>query len=199
MLELFLKLEQPALVDLELNWPGGATAELAASMPGDVYAGDPLVILARLSTRPKGILTLAGRSLGHAWVRQLPITFVAEQAGIAKLWAREHIGELSRQRSFGAEAPQMEARITELALQHHLVSEFTSLVAVDDTPARPADMADRSDQAPTAAPVGGYWSNTTAFARTATPAPLLLFTGFVILAFAGVLYRLSVPYRLPRA
>ncbi len=40
--DVFRKLESPALVDLQLHWPGGAVAMLAAKLPSDVYAGDPL-------------------------------------------------------------------------------------------------------------------------------------------------------------
>jgi len=99
----------------------------------------------------------------------------------------------------GADAAQTEARILELALQHHLVSEYTSLVAVDDTPVRPAGMPDRPEQAPTSAPLGSYWANTTGFARTATPAPLLVLIGFAALAFAGLLYRSMLLYQPRRA
>jgi Ca-activated chloride channel family protein len=196
MQDLFIKLEQPALVGLALQWPGGAAADFAAQMPSDLYAGDPLVVLARVPQMPQGLLTLSGRSATHAWVRQLPVTFVGEQAGIAKLWARERIGELSRRGSLhgdtaGQSPTDVEASIVEVALKHHLVSEYTSLVAVDTTPVRPADATGHSEQAPTSAPVGSYWaaSGTTGFARTATPAPLLAMIGVAALAFAALFYR----------
>jgi Ca-activated chloride channel family protein len=195
MQDLFLKLEQPALVDLALQWPGGTVGDLAADIPSDLYAGDPLVVLARLSEMPQGLLTLSGRRSAHTWVRQLPITWVGEQAGIAKLWARERIGELSRRKNMqgdtaGESPTDIEARIVEVALKHHLVSEYTSLVAVDPTPVRPAGEPGHVEQAPTSAPVGSYWATgTTGFARTATPAPLLAVIGLVAFAFAGLFYR----------
>jgi Ca-activated chloride channel family protein len=171
-----------------VSWPGGAQADLATDLPGDVYAGDPLVIAARMAKVPEGVLTLSGRGAGGVWTRQLKLDFVNDQAGIAKLWARERIGALSRQKSFGADAADMEARIVELALAHHLVSEFTSLVAVDLTPARSPYATLNREQAPTAGPMGGAWSGTTGFAPTATPAPLLFAVGFIALAAAIVLW-----------
>jgi Ca-activated chloride channel family protein len=188
MQDVFRKLENPALVDLQVSWPGGAKADLATDLPSDVYAGDPLVIAARVSKVPEGVLTLSGRGAGGAWTRQLKLNVVNEQSGIAKLWARERIAGLSREKSFGADAKAIEARIVELALAHHLVSEFTSLVAVDVTPARPRDAALNREQAPTAGPMGGAWSGTTGFAQTATPAPLLFAVGFIALAIAAVLW-----------
>ena len=187
MTDLFLKLEQPALTELQVQWPAGATAELAAPLPADVYAGDPLVITARLSSLSQGLVTLSGTSEGHPWVRQVPLTSVSSQAGVAKLWARERITELSSQRASGADAAALKAAILNLALAHHLVSDFTSLVAVDVTPVRPQQAPYERAQAPTAAPRGSYWANSTGFARTATPAPLLLLIGMFSLALAALL------------
>jgi Ca-activated chloride channel family protein len=184
MQDVFRKLENPALVDLQVSWPGGAKADLATDLPGDVYAGDPLVIVARVSKVPEGVLTLSGRAAGGIWTRQLKLDVVNEQSGIAKLWARERIGALSRQKNFGADAQEIDEHIVALALAHHLVSEFTSLVAVDVTPARPLDAALNREQVPTPGPMGSAWSGTTGFAPTATPAPLLFAIGFVALALA---------------
>jgi Ca-activated chloride channel family protein len=118
---------------------------------------------------------------------------VSNQGGIAKLWARERIGELSRQRNFGAAPDEKQARILDLALKHHLVSEFTSLVAVDVTPVRPVDAPSSREQAPTSAPQGSYWANSTGFSRTATPAPLLLLLGALLLALAFAAFPAPAP------
>jgi Ca-activated chloride channel homolog len=190
MEDLFRKLENPALVGLEVHWPQEAKAELAASLPSDVYAGDPLVFAARLPRAPEGLLTISGRSNGVPWTRQLPIKLMSDQAGIAKLWARERTRQLSRDRSLGADAATTQARIVELALAHHLVSDYTSLVAVDVTPARPNDTALARDNVPTAAPAGSQWAaQSTGFSSTATPAPLLGLVGIFSLALALMLWK----------
>ena len=188
MQDLFVKLESPALVGLEIHWPGGVAAELAASLPSDVYAGDPLVVAARLKTPPQGVLTVSGRSNGAPWTRQLSIKVVDDQAGIAKLWARERIGELVRQRNFGGDAAASEVGIVELALAHHLVSDFTSLVAVDVTPVRAPGAPVNREQAATSAPAGSYWAQSTGFSSTATPAPVLILVGLFSLALALLLW-----------
>ena len=188
MTDLFQKLEQPALTNLEVRWPGDAPAQLAGALPADVYAGDPLVIAARVPGLPQGLLTLSGTSEGHPWMRQVAIMSVSSQAGIGKLWARERIRALEQ----GGSAAQSEAtrqQIVSLALAHHLVSSFTSLIAVDVTPLRPVHEPDAGAQVPTEAPLGSYWAEgSTGFARTATPAPLLAFVGVFALALAGLLF-----------
>jgi Ca-activated chloride channel family protein len=199
MEDLFRKIESPALVDLSVQWPGSVKSELATPMPSDLYAGDPLVVLARISGLPVAnqVLTLSGRTHGIAWVHQIPIAAVTEQAGISKLWARERIAALVRQRNFGGDAAQVQADIVALALEHHLVSEFTSLIAVDDSPARPPETTDRSEQAPISAPAGSYWANTTGFAKTGTAAPLTMLIGLASLAVAMLLYFLTFVRPVP--
>jgi Ca-activated chloride channel homolog len=196
MQDLFRKLEQPALVDLALQWPGGIQPELAASLPRDVYAGDPIVIVARVPSLPAGALTLSGRRNGHPWQQQLPITLVDGQSGLAKLWARERISQLSRLKNVGGGDTTLPSQILQLALRYQVVSEYTSLVAVDDTPVRPSDQALHSEQAPTSAPAGSYWqTGTTGFVQTATPAPLWMLAGLTALGLACALYG----YRTARA
>ena len=191
--DVFRKLENPALVDLQLHWPGGAVASLAARLPSDVYAGDPLTVVAKLSSLPQGVLTLNGRSGGGAWTRQLPLRVVSDRSGVAKLWARERIAELARQKNLGGDATEAENQIVTLALEHHLVSEYTSLVAVDDMPVRPLGTDARAQQVPVSAPRGTQWANTTGFAKTATPAPLLLLIG---LAALGIAIAMRMPLRV---
>jgi Ca-activated chloride channel homolog len=185
--DLFMKLEQPSLVNLAVHWPADAAAELAAPLPADVYAGDPITIAARLGAVPQGLVTLSGESEGHAWVRQIPLMPVTAQSGVAKLWARERIADLTQQHSFGVDAAKMKSSILDLALTHHLVSQYTSLVAIDVTPVRAAGTPYAQEQAPTSAPVGSYWANSAGFARTATPAPLLLLVGALLCALAALL------------
>ncbi|HVW71024.1 MAG TPA: hypothetical protein VHB68_18725, partial [Steroidobacteraceae bacterium] len=189
MQDLFRKLERPALVDLALQWPGGAQPELATSLPRDVYSGDPVVILARLPSLPSGTLTLSGRRDGQAWQQQLPITLVDGPSGLSKLWARERLGALSRLKSVGGDTTALQSQILQLALQYQVVSEYTSLVAVDTTPVRPVDAALRSEQAPTSAPAGSYWqTGVTGFAQTGTPGPLWTLMGLVALTLGLTLY-----------
>ncbi len=191
MVELFRKLERPALVGLELHWPGGGRPELATPLPRDLYAGDPLVVAVRFGAEPlQGMLTLSGQDGGGAWVRQVPIVALAGEAGIARLWARERIAELARRKRLGGrdtDASELDGQVLALALAYGVVSELTSLVAVDATPARPPGAPGRLEQAPTSAPAGGAWGRSAGFPVTATAAPLLSWLGAIALLLAGLL------------
>jgi Ca-activated chloride channel family protein len=186
MQDLFAKLERPALVDLKVEWPQGANAELAAPLPTDLYSGDPVVVVARMPQMTTGEVVLSGRVRGVEWTQHVSLTGVGEASGLSKLWARERIGSLSRQIHYGGDSDALKASILELALKHHLVSEFTSLVAIDDMVVRPAAASGHVEQAATSAPIGGAWA-TTGFAKAATAAELYLLAGLNCLALGTLL------------
>jgi Ca-activated chloride channel family protein len=155
-------------------------------LPLDLYSGDPVVVTARLPQMAQGDVVLSGLIHGVPWSQRLPLTSVVEASGLSKLWARERIGALSRQMHYGGDQEALKATIVDLALKYHLVSEFTSLIAVDDVVVRPAAATGHVEQAPTSAPVGGAWA-TVGFAKTATGADLWLCGGLACLGFSLLL------------
>lgn len=141
---LLAKLEAPVLHDIEVFWDDPA-AESWPARPGDLYLGEPLVVAARL--RGDGGVRIVGQRRGTAWeaVPELPSLAAAQRApGIGKLWARRKIDailaaasqEAAAVQGGGGYAPagavdETEAEITSLALEHQLVTAYTSLVAAD--------------------------------------------------------------------
>ena len=94
----------------------------------------------------------------------------SELPGIATLWARRKIEHLIDSRIAGIDEALIRNLVIETALEHHLVSPYTSLVAVDKTPARAA-AAPLERALENAVPAGAQYA--LALPQTATPAPLL--------------------------
>jgi Ca-activated chloride channel family protein len=180
--ELFEKIERPALTDIDLAWPSGITAELSASRIPDVYYGEPVVLTARLASVPRGLVSLSGRNGSGFWMRQIALTNPRKDAGVASLWARNRIQDLLDQRRGGADAETIRQQVLVLALGHSLVSPYTSLVAVDRTPVRPAGIDSRAAAIPHTAPAGSAWAGTqVGYPGTATSARLHLLIGVALL------------------
>ena len=70
------------------------------------------------------------------------------------LWARHKIESLLDSRHQDANTQNVRAAVVEVGLAHHLVSRYTSLVAVDVTPSRPDAEALKSGSVPTNLPHG---------------------------------------------
>ena len=81
------------------------------------------------------------------------------------------------------------------ALAHHLVSRYTSLVAVDKTPVRPAGEPLSSEQVANLMPYGQSGSVILGFPATATNGPGMRFNGMLLLAAALLLLCMSAMRR----
>jgi Ca-activated chloride channel homolog len=136
MRTLFDKLESPVITNLSASYSG--SADITPAVLPDLYRGEPLVLAAKLD-KPDGTLELKGRIGDRPWLVTLPVASAAGGSGLSKLWARRKIADAEVARTLGQATPEeTDKRVLALALDHHLVSRLTSLVAVDVTPSRPA-------------------------------------------------------------
>ena len=188
MTALFAKLEHVALSDVVVDWPD-ATELYPPAIP-DVYAGEPLVLTASFPATPDRPLraTAFGQAAGQPW-RETVAGHSSELRGIAALWARRKIEHLIDSRVTGVDEALIRTLVVDTALEHHLVSPYTSLVAVDKTPARSAAAALERRNIANAVPAGAQFA--LALPQTATPAALLRWLGALVLLVAVSLRLLS--------
>jgi Ca-activated chloride channel family protein len=74
--------------------------------------------------------------------------------------------------------------VIDTAIRHHLVSKYTSLVAVDKTPVRPAGDALATEQVPNLLPYGQSMNAILGFPATATNAAVLQRRGLLLVLAA---------------
>ena len=123
-----------------------------------------------------------------AWSRELSLLGADDDPGIAALWARAKIAALHDDERRGADADTTRKAIVDTALAHHLVSKYTSLVAVDKTPVRPAGDPLSKEQVPNLLPYGQSMNAIFGFPATATSATLLMLRGIALILVALLLY-----------
>jgi Ca-activated chloride channel family protein len=134
--KLFAVLENPVMTDLEVKLPMGAADAYPSPLP-DLYAGEPVTLVLRANDL-KGDLLLSGTLNGGSWSQTFSLADAASSKGVAQLWARAKIAGFEESRFSGMAMPDVDAGVLKTALDFHLVSRLTSLVAIDKTPARPA-------------------------------------------------------------
>jgi hypothetical protein len=110
-------------------------------MPGqvsDVWANKPLYFTARYRRAGHGKVVLTGFANGRSYQQALDVNLPAKETsndGIEKVWARQKIAALTDQDLEGLSTANMneavKAQITKVALDHKLMCDFTSFVAVD--------------------------------------------------------------------
>ncbi len=137
MRTLFDKLESPVVTNLTATFSAGGADVTPIILP-DLYRGEPVALTARMVALA-GTLEIKGLIGDRPWVVTLPLANAADGSGLSKLWARRKIADAEVARTLRTLTPEeADKRIVALALDHHLVTRLTSLVAVDKTPSRPA-------------------------------------------------------------
>ena len=195
---LFRKLEQPQITDIEIEWPGSVVAEMYPEVVPDLYAGEPVFVRARLSDefRDSDLVMVSGNSPSGSWGAEMSMDISESSPGVGALWARARIADLMDRARRGADEEAVREALVETALAHHLVSKFTSLVAIDKTPARPQTAGLNSEQVPVLLPYGQSTEAIFGFPATATGAGALLAHGLILIVLALLL--LAVLGRRPR-
>jgi len=186
MTALFRKLETPALADLQLELPGIGAADVLPSRIPDLYLGEPLVLALKAATLPSRAV-LRGRLGMTPWAHDVALHQAGPGAGLGVQWARAKIDALLDARADGATEDDVRTAVLEVALRHHLVSKYTSLVAVDVTPVRPGDAALHAHALGTNLPHGWDYDAVLGMGQGATNAPLHLVIGLVTLLLAAAL------------
>lgn len=179
--ELFAKLASPVLKGVEVRWETPQPADAGAHALPDLYLGEPVLLAAALA-EARGSVVVSARAGAIRWESRIELAEANEADGIAALWARQRIDTLIDRLQDGADEDQIRADVTALALAHHLVSRYTSLVAVDRTPARPDGAPLDASAIPTNLPAG--WNHAAVFGelpRGATPARMNLLLGTTLL------------------
>ena len=186
---LFTKLEQPQVTNIQVEWPSGVVVNSVPSTVPDLYLGEPVTIKVAASGefRPNDVVRVSGNSIGGGWTADLSVNAASDSPGIAALWARARIGELMDIERRHSDPEEIRSSIVATALQHHLVSKYTSLVAVDKTPVRPATDPLKSEQVPNLMPYGQSAYAIFGFPATASNAPAMRLMGFASLLLALLL------------
>ena len=177
------------MTNIDVQWPSGSVVDSYPEIVPDLYLGEPVVVKARASgpVRAGDVVRISGDSIGGAWSKEIALDGQGQSAGIGALWARARIAELLDQIRRGASEEEIRNDVVATAIQHHLVSKYTSLVAVDKTPVRPAGQQLDSEQVANLLPYGQSGAAIFGFPATATNAQLLQLSGLACLLLALLL------------
>lgn len=189
---LFQKLESPILSDINITGlTPDSEIEYWPNPISDLYLGEPLIVSLKLPINQQN-LTVSGKLASQDWRMDLPISTGGSEEGLDVLWARHKIHSLSEQARTPLQRKEVGSAITELALSHHLVTRYTSLIAVDITPSKPEHEQAVSKVVANHLPDG--WTRHQPHGqlpRGATSAQLNLVLGGLLLLLAGLLMRLK--------
>lgn len=136
-------IDRPVFTDLEIDWGGLEVADVYPRRLPDLFAGEPLVVHGRyLQAGPgpiAGTIAVRGTVAGRRYQRDVEVTLPDAAGGVAhraqrSLWARAAVHDRMNQLVL-RDDDALIAEVTALGLEHRLVTQWTSFVAVDDAAA----------------------------------------------------------------
>jgi Ca-activated chloride channel homolog len=151
----------------------------------DVLGGRPVAIFGKWRGVPKGQLVLEGRAADGDWQQVVPVaTPDAEAQALRLLWARRRIQQLSDEEALvGGNAKR--DPITKLGLEHSLLTQYTSFIAVDHV-VRNLDAANTATVNQPLPLPQGVSNHAIGVAVPSTPEPAAWLALLVVLLLVGV-------------
>ncbi|MBC8214997.1 MAG: marine proteobacterial sortase target protein [Candidatus Marinimicrobia bacterium] len=129
MMELFKLVYQPVFTNVSLYIDG--EKEIYPNPIPDLFQGQPLVIFGKLKGKAKDVTLRGKTSQGYVSVNlPLDLENAGKEPGIPTLWARKKISGLMDSYRLGDKSARQE--VINLAVEHSLLTKFTSFVAVED-------------------------------------------------------------------
>ena len=134
----YRRIASPLLLDVHVDWNGLPVEDVYPKQIPDVFSSGPIVLKGRYTRAAEGDVTIHGLLRGKPWSRTIHVNLPAVQSegsALSTLWAREKIEDLQSQDWLGAQTnsphPQIQQQIINTALEYHLMSQYTSFVAVE--------------------------------------------------------------------
>lgn len=140
------RIATPVLTDLDIDWGGLEVDDVLPARLPDLFAGQPLTVYGRYEGEPSGPIVLYASSQGGRRI-EVPVEFdlahAQQSEGIGSMWARQEVDHL-----LGYPTPLLpgsegydaaKADVIALALEHRLLTQFTSFVAIDERAVLGAD------------------------------------------------------------
>ena len=167
MFSLFTQINKPLMQNIMINWPSKKIEEYPHLIP-DLYAGKPLVVSTRwLKTninKDKPFIEISGTLASTRWEETIDVSdYISlsktnntsnklpplnhQSKGVSQWWASQKLSDLllQKRRISEGEGDILKRQITNLALKHHLLSPYTSFIAIEERTSRSNEDTLRSE------------------------------------------------------
>jgi Ca-activated chloride channel family protein len=187
MMRLFETIESPVLTDVKLSFEGVDVAEVYPEHLPDLFAAQPLLVYGRITRGRSGVVHLTARAGDEPYETTIP--FDAGKAsfhpGITTLWARQRVEDLM-DRWLQSGQDEIRQNVIAHAIRYHLVTRFTSLVAVEEVVVNPSGQS-ATAPVPSALPAGWQMEKVFGAPATGTADAFLEALGIALLLFGLLL------------
>jgi len=140
-------IDTPVLTGIDVAFTGFDAYDVEPKKVPDLFAYRPIVVFGKWRGTARGSIDISGRTGRGPYQTSIAVSGAGNDprhAALRHLWARNRIAELS---DFGPAPDEARiAEITSLGLTYHLLTRYTSFVAVQEIVRRTTEDADDIDQ-----------------------------------------------------
>jgi Ca-activated chloride channel homolog len=133
------RIHSPVLTDIAIDWGDLEVSDVYPKQIPDLFSSKPILVHGRLKGSGNGTITLRGHTAAGAFERRIEVhgDAATDHPALPSLWARAAVADLMMRDyaalQSGSFPKEIRDEITGLGVEFHLVTQFTSFVAVEES------------------------------------------------------------------
>lgn len=179
-------IQSPVLTDIQVSFEGFDAYDVEPAILPTLYAEKPIVLLGKWKGEPSGSIQIIGKNGNGEYSQSISVADAVSSADstLGYLWARKRVERLTDY-GVGGNNPDVKDEVTQIGLSYHMMTPYTSFIAVLDTVRNPDGESTDVDQ-PLPLPLGV--SNLAVGYRSGSePGDIILLAGLAIIALMSFL------------
>ncbi len=126
-------IQSPVLTDIKVSFDGFETYDVEPAVLPTLYAQKPIVLLGKWKGEPSGTVQITGMTGEGEYAQSIDVAEAVsgQNDAVGHLWARKRVERLT---DYGRSDEDSAARkeVTQIGLDHHMITPYTSFIAVLD-------------------------------------------------------------------
>lgn len=140
-------IQSPVLTDIKVSFDGFDAYDVEPAVLPTLYAQKPIVLLGKWKGEAAGTIRIDGMTGEGAYSQSINVTdsISGQNDAVGYLWARKRVERLTDYGASG-DKPEVQKEVTQLGLDYHMITPYTSFIAVLDVVRNPDGSAADVDQ-----------------------------------------------------
>ena len=181
-------IQSPVLTDIQVSFDGFDAYDVEPAILPTLYASKPIVLLGKWKGEPSGNIQISGKTGTGDFSQRISVADAKsnDDGALGYLWARKRVERLT---DYGVNGnkPEVKEEVTQLGLTYHMMTPYTSFIAVLDTVRNPGGESTDVDQP---LPLPLEVSNLAVGYRSGSePGDLILITGLALFLLLPFLFK----------